>query len=174
VLKNDILTTNPTATPSQNIGYFDYTTANTAFSAVSQISRRCNGQNIITYVAFRQYSTQYYLTPNLYFLSLLQSASPAPQQLFTAYQNIDCTWSFKTSDGFYLSLNTAFSYLTLSSILSAGERFYLERKQDWIYIESANSYRYFWTVTNGIVLINLNSASRFVMEMWPNLEAGWN
>jgi len=174
ILKKDLSTTNPTATPNLNTGFYEYNTANTAFSAVSQISNRCNGQTTITYVAFRQYSTQFYMTPNLYFLSLIQNTSPNQQQLFTAIQNIDCTWSFKTNDGLYLSLNTAFSYLTLSSTLSVGERFYLERKQDWIYIESANSYRYFWTATNGIVLVTMNFASRFIMEVWPNLNAGWN
>jgi hypothetical protein len=174
ILKNDILTTNPTASPTLNTGYYDYNTANTAFSALSQMGRRCPGQSTLSYIAFRQYSTQFYLTPNLYFLSLLQNTSPSQQQLFTGIQNIDCTWSFKTNDGFYLSLNTAFTYLTLSSSLSLGERFYLERKQDWLYVESANSYRYFWTVTNGIVLTNMNSASRFVMEVWPAINVGWN
>jgi hypothetical protein len=120
VLKNGALTTNPTASPYLNTGYYDYTTANTAFTAVSHLGGHCNGQNIISFVAFRQYSTQFYMTPNLYFLSLLLNSSPNQQQLFTAIQNIDCTWSFKTSDGMYLSLNTAFSYLTLSATLSVG------------------------------------------------------
>lgn len=174
LLKNDALTTNPTSTPNLNAGYYDYNTATTAFTAYSQIGGGCNGQNSLSYVAFRQYATSFYMTPNMYFISLLQNSSPNPQQLFTAIQNIDCTWSFRTSTGLYLSLNTAFSYLTLSTSLSIGERFYLERKQDWIYVESANSYRYFLTATNGIVLVNMNQASRFVMEIWPNLNVGWN
>jgi hypothetical protein len=73
-----------------------------------------------------------------------------------------------------VSLNTAFSYLTLNSQLSVGERFYMERSKDWIYVESANSYRYFWTASNGIALYAMNSAARFVMEVWPMLSVGWN
>jgi hypothetical protein len=120
LLKNDALTTNPTASPNLNTGYYNYNTATTAFTATSQLGGGCNGQNKISYVAFKQYSTQFYLTPNLYFLTLLQNNSPNQQQLFTAIQNVDCTWSFKTSDGMYVSLNTAFSYLTLSTTLSVG------------------------------------------------------
>jgi len=64
--------------------------------------------------------------------------------------------------------------LSLSSNLGAGERFYMERNQDWIYIESANSYRSFWTVSNGIAIYGMNQAARFVMEVWPTLTVGWN
>lgn len=119
-LKYDTSTTNPTANPSVNTGYYNYLTATTAFTAAAQLNGGCNGQNKISFVAFRQHSTQFYLTPNLYFLTLLQNTSPSQQQLFTAIQNIDCTWSFKTADGLYISLNTAYSYLTLSSTLSTG------------------------------------------------------
>lgn len=135
----------------------------------------CDSCNVLKGVSFRQYGTKFYLTAdNSYYLSLKRGESPSPAQLFTARQNADCTWSFRSADGLYVSLNTAFSYLTLSSQLSVGERFYMERSRDWIYVESASNYRYFWTASNGIALYAMNSAARFVMEVWPMLSVGWN
>lgn len=173
-LQNQPSTTSPQASSILNNGYYNYQAATAAYSSLSQLNKVCNAQNQLKFVAFRQHSTQFYLTPNTYFLSLLQANSPNRNQLFIASQNIDCTWSFQTSDGLYLSVNTAFNYLTLSPSLSSDTRFYLERSSDWLYVESASSYRYFWTASNGILLMNFNQASRFLMEMWPDLYAGWN
>lgn len=127
-------TTNPQASSIINNGYYNYQAATAAYTSLSQLNKVCNAQNSIKFVAFRQHSTQFYLTPNTYFLSLLQTNSPNRNQLFIATQNIDCTWSFQTSDGLYLSFNSAFSYLTLSPSLSSGTRFYLERNSDWLYV----------------------------------------
>lgn len=124
-LKSNILTTNPSSSSIFNTGFYNYQTATTAFTSLSQLNGGATCQNSLKYVAFRQHSTQFYLTPNMYFLSLASSNSPNQQQLFTALRNADNTWSFRTVDGLYLSLNTAFSYVTLSNILSVGERFYL-------------------------------------------------
>ena len=54
------------------------------------------------------------------------------------------------------------------------ERFYLERKDSFIYIQSALNYRIYVNVINGIGMFGINRASRFVMEVWPELSAGWN
>jgi hypothetical protein len=120
LLQSSSLTTNPPASNMLNTGYYDYQTSTTAFTSLSQLKKVCNGQTQLKFVAFKQYSTQYYVTSNLYFLSLTQNTSPSQQQLFTAIQNIDCTWSFQSGEGLYLSLNTAFSYLVLSQTISSG------------------------------------------------------
>lgn len=41
-------------------------------------------------------------------------ARPLYIQFLTAYQNGDCSWSFRTSDGLYISLNPNYNYLMLS------------------------------------------------------------
>lgn len=133
-MQNQPSTTSPQASSILNNGYYNYQAATTAYSSLSQLNKVCNAQNQLKFVAFRQHSTQFYLTPNTYFISLIQSNSPSRAQLFTASQNIDCTWSFQTNDGLYLSVNTAFSYLTLSPSLSSETRFYLERSSDWLYV----------------------------------------
>ena len=133
-LQNQPSTTSPQASSIINSGYYNYQAATTAYSSLCQLNKVCNAQNQLKFVAFRQHSTQFYLTPNTYFLSLLQGNSPNRNQLFTASQNIDCTWSFQTSDGLYLSVNTAYNYLTLSPSLSSETRFYLERSSDWLYV----------------------------------------
>lgn len=133
-MQNQPSTTSPQASGIINSGYYNYQAATTAYSSLSQLNKVCNTQNQLNFVAFRQHSTQFYLTPNTYFISLLQSNSPSRTQLFTASQNIDCTWSFQTSEGLYLSVNTAFNYLSLSPSLSSETRFYLERSSDWLYV----------------------------------------
>ena len=50
----------------------------------------------------------------------------------------------------------------------------MERKEDWIYIQSANSYRMFWIAKNNRGSYGLNQAARWVMELWPAKKNGWN
>ena len=50
----------------------------------------------------------------------------------------------------------------------------MERKGKYVYIQSAMNYRYYWTSKNGIGMFAVNQASRFVVEVWPILDIGWN
>ena len=123
----------------------------------------------------REHNTSLYMTSNHFFISFLKgSDGPLPSQIFTAVQNPDCTWSFKDNKGKYISLDTNQPYIMLVDRLGMKERFYMERKGAWIYLQSALSYRYFVTVGSSLGMFEANRASRFVMEVWPELENGWN
>ena len=169
VIQRGLLTTGPSPSLVLNQGYFAYQSANEAYSALIKSQQTtCQGCTVIRYIAFREHNTRNYLTPNGLFLGLV-NGPPGPNQLMTAQQNVDGTWSFKTKDNLYVSHNTAYSYITMAAGIGMGERFYLERKGDWMYVESAFNYRYFWTISHGTVLYELNKASRLVMEVWPDL-----
>ena len=68
-----------------------------------------------------------------------------------------------------MSLDTAQSHIVLVDRLGMKERFYMERKGAWIYIQSALSYRYYLTVGSSLGMFEMNRASRLVMEVWPDL-----
>jgi hypothetical protein len=71
---------------------------------------------IINGISFQQSGTNFYLTANQYYISFTQSPTPQPQymQMLTVIQNVDCSWSFKTRDGLYISLNPNYGYLMLN------------------------------------------------------------
>ena len=108
------------------------------------------------------------MTSNEYFVSFVKgSTGPSSSQLFIANQNPDCTWSFKSKNGRYISLDTDFTYLVMKNSIGMKERFYMERKDGFIYLQSALNYRNYINVVNGVGLFGINRASRFVMEVWP-------
>lgn len=151
--------------PIFNSGYFNYQNANSLFQAFLALNQTCFGtSHNIQNVAFKLHNTTTYLTFNQYYFTFNESTNgPSNLQLFGLSQNIDCTWSIKASDGRYVSMNTQSSYLMLSSTIGMYERFYLERKENFMYIESGLFYRNYWTSINGIGMFGLNQASRFVM-----------
>ena len=87
---------------------------------------------------------------------------------------MDGSWSFETKSGKYLSVLSDIKYVTLSPSWGSFERFYMERKEDYVYIQSGIIYRNFWTIEGQNVLIEMDRATRWVMEMWPEKAVGWN
>ena len=186
----DIVPSNPStysdalnaASPSQkpspiyNQGLYNYQQANSLFQELRILKNNClDSPSVIKNMALRLHNSTTYMTANQYFISFANSQNgPLQTQLFTAIQNPDCTWSFKSKFGRFVSLNTDLTYLVTVNSIGIKERFYMERKDGYVYVQSAISYRYYINAVNSVGLFEMNRASRFVMEVWPELDAGWN
>ena len=169
---------NPSQKPSpiHNQGLYSYQQANTLFQELRTLRNNClDSASVIKNMALRLHDSTTYMTANQYFISFANgNEGPLQSQLFTAIQNPDCTWSFKSKYGRYVSLNTDLTYLVTVNQIGMKERFYMERKGRFVYVQSALSYRYYINAVNSVGLFEMNRASRFVMEVWPELSAGWN
>jgi len=82
--------------PSNDPIYYLFQNAFTSYHAlIYQKQQPCKTTNMIKNLTIRQHNTTYYLTSEQYFLSFRNELTKAPQ-FFSATQNIDCSWTFKS------------------------------------------------------------------------------
>lgn len=84
-------------------------------------------------------------------------------QRFTAIFNKDCTWSLKTQDALYVSLDPNYNYIMLNNKIGPNEKFNFLPKDNFLKLQSASSPQYFWTIINGIARIGRQQASRITI-----------
>jgi hypothetical protein len=73
---------------------------------------------------------------------------------------VDGTWSFKSVEDYYISMDINYSYLRLKTEIGITERFYFERKGDNLYLMSAYSDQHYWINNMGIARFTKNGGTR--------------
>lgn len=126
------------SSPSDMASYLKTTELEWTF--LTQISL-CLDNPIFTDLAIKQHNTSFYLTASQYYLSFERTRGTRPlyAQFLTATRNRDCTWSLKTRDGLFVSLNPNYTYLMLSEQVDDFSRFKFIKKDSYLWIQSASS-----------------------------------
>ncbi len=88
---------------------------------------------------------------------------------------MDGTWAFKSlTQNRYIRASNDNVTINYQSFVGAWERWYIERHDDHLHIQSAQ-FIHNWWVFNGLVLEQRNGAASAVrIEYWPKLQWLWN
>ena len=150
-----------------------YSLASVAFN-LNRYFNYCDQCKKLEYIAFKV--GRYYLTAQPNQLRLQLANSPSNNQLFTAEQQVDGTWAFKslTQNRYIRAANNGVT-INWQSFVGAWERWYIERHGDHLHIQSAQFVHHWWIFNNNLVLRQLQGgASPLRIEYWPRLQWLWN
>lgn len=109
-------------------------------------------------------------------LVLQQTSTPNNAQLFTAEQQVDGTWAFKslTQNRYIRATNNGVT-INYQSFVGAWSKWYIESHGNHVHIQSAQFEYHWWTFNSNRVLRQLEGgASPLVIEYLPRLQWLWN
>jgi len=152
-----------------------YTLATTFFNSQKYFGDVCSRCKKLEYLSFRQGT--YYLTAGISGFTFVASSSSGPTnaQLFTAEQQIDGSWAFRSlTQGKYIRASNDGVTVNMQTFVGPWERWYMERHGNHVHVQSAQFENYYW-IGSGLVLRQLNGgASSFIVEHWPSINWLWN
>lgn len=150
-----------------------YNLATNFFNSQRYFGDVCNRCKKLDYFAFRMGNR--YLTANAGDLQWNPATSPANTQLFTAEQQIDGTWAFKSlTQGKYIRADSNGNTINWQTFVGPWERWYIERHGSHVHIQSAQ-FQFFYWVNSGPVLRQFRGgASAMIVEHWPAIKWLWN
>ena len=158
----------------------DYQKANTVWNYLQQLGGGCcNKCNEICGFAIKRLGTNSYLTNRGGWYRFETTSLPSGFRIFTLSQNVDCTWTIIDSNGRYMSANSNYGSpwtALIGNKVTRGinERWYLERHNNHIHIQSASWEKYFITRTSSnLARKTLNAALNLEIEFYPCDKLAW-
>jgi hypothetical protein len=155
-----------------------YDQANNAWSALTALGGGCcSACNKLCGIAFKKMGTNEYLTNvNGVYLRFVAATIPSISQIFVIGQLADCTWLISNGGSYLSTVNSnGGNWVSFKNIVESTERWYLERHDDHVHIQSAFFSGKFWQADALNILRYDYSPAKLTMEFFPcDKTFGWN
>lgn len=155
-----------------------YDQANNAWSALSSLGGGCcSACNKLCGIAFKKMGTNEYLTNvNGVYLRFVPATIPNNNQIFIIGQLADCTWLISNGGSYLTTVNSNNgNWVSFKNLVESTERWYLEKHDDHVHIQSALLANRYWQSDALGILRYDYSPAKLIMEFYPcDKTFGWN
>lgn len=132
------------------------------FNAQNYLGAFCDRCKKLEYFAFRFGGN--YVTARPTQLTFEASTSPANNQLFIGYQQVDGTWAFQSlTEGKYIRASNDGTTINYQTFIGPWERWYMERHVSHSHIQSAQFESCYWIINSGVVQQFCGGASSIIV-----------